>query len=426
MKRRRRHRHSTQPHAAKPLIRPGVPWSVYVLVHDATKAAPYVGSTNDLARRLRQHNAHIAGGARRTTRIARASGQPWTRVGHIRHLLDHRAALSLEACVRRALRRKARWARTHQWTPRQRCLDAVTDALARPAPSSLAIPYAHYPRMPEFVLESPAPTAPTAPKPKPTPLLQPHRLVPKRRASPKRGMRRRAKVTKHIKVSVLVFLSPCAYFLAVPLLVFLLFLQSRFTTNMASSSASAASMEGGHTGGRIGGILNVDVHDGVHPLHSAEEMQEEIAAAEDKDRILVIVAYMHGCGPCEMSQTRDGSNYTPGNRAERLKSHLGGSARVVEADSSWVEDVPEGKPPQGFPAVILCGKKDGVFGCNVVVHDGGMRGGFAVETVMKAVRALDRALDHNVRGGSSVSGDVAAVSSEGELARSLQVSSDVD
>jgi structure-specific endonuclease subunit SLX1 len=58
-----------------------VPWFAYVLVSERSRRT-YVGSTTDVARRTRQHNGELRGGARATRahrpwRIARVFG-PFT------------------------------------------------------------------------------------------------------------------------------------------------------------------------------------------------------------------------------------------------------------------------------------------------------------------------------------------------------------
>lgn len=45
---------------------------VYILVSEVNPNSTYVGKTNDLKRRLRQHNGEIAGGAKRTKKY-----RPW-------------------------------------------------------------------------------------------------------------------------------------------------------------------------------------------------------------------------------------------------------------------------------------------------------------------------------------------------------------
>lgn len=58
----------------------------------------YVGITNNFARRLRQHNGEISGGARSTSRRA-IEGQPWRFAACVRNIADHTDALSYEKCV---------------------------------------------------------------------------------------------------------------------------------------------------------------------------------------------------------------------------------------------------------------------------------------------------------------------------------------
>lgn len=63
---------------------------LYVLTAMNNTNRSYVGVTNDIARRMRQHNGEIAGGARYTTRF-----KPW-RVHAMFQLRNRHDALSLE------------------------------------------------------------------------------------------------------------------------------------------------------------------------------------------------------------------------------------------------------------------------------------------------------------------------------------------
>lgn len=66
-----------------------MPWYVYWLSEKKTNKT-YIGKTNDLDRRLSQHNGEKSGGARAT------HGGEWTRVCHIAGFPDERAALQFE------------------------------------------------------------------------------------------------------------------------------------------------------------------------------------------------------------------------------------------------------------------------------------------------------------------------------------------
>ena len=55
----------------------------------------YNGSTNNLARRLRQHNGEIVGGARQTKR-----GRPWKVIATLSGFPNHKNALSCEWRIR--------------------------------------------------------------------------------------------------------------------------------------------------------------------------------------------------------------------------------------------------------------------------------------------------------------------------------------
>lgn len=66
--------------------------TVYVIKGEYKgKIRTYVGCTNNLSRRLRQHNGFIKGGAKHTTRA-----RPWTLIAHIKGFSTYREALSFE------------------------------------------------------------------------------------------------------------------------------------------------------------------------------------------------------------------------------------------------------------------------------------------------------------------------------------------
>ncbi len=69
--------------------------SNYVYLLLSSDNSTYVGTTNDLDRRLRQHNKEIAGGAVATTSKV-LKGEAWIRVAHVEGFPDRQAALQFE------------------------------------------------------------------------------------------------------------------------------------------------------------------------------------------------------------------------------------------------------------------------------------------------------------------------------------------
>ena len=64
---------------------------VYLLVSTQNQRRTYVGSTNNMVRRVRQHNGELAGGAAYT-----CTGRPWRIACTIHGFQDHRQALQFE------------------------------------------------------------------------------------------------------------------------------------------------------------------------------------------------------------------------------------------------------------------------------------------------------------------------------------------
>lgn len=74
-------------------------WWVYILESE-TRQLTYTGTTSDPARRLRQHNGELTGGARSTAR-----GRPW-RVLHLEGPMPRSTALRREHAIKRMPREK--------------------------------------------------------------------------------------------------------------------------------------------------------------------------------------------------------------------------------------------------------------------------------------------------------------------------------
>lgn len=72
---------------------------VYWITND--RRGHYIGATTDFARRLRQHNGELAGGARRT----RGRG-PWSPVCQLRGFRTFQEALQFEWAFKHACRRR--------------------------------------------------------------------------------------------------------------------------------------------------------------------------------------------------------------------------------------------------------------------------------------------------------------------------------
>jgi len=112
---------------------------VYCLTSTASDV-PYVGSTNCLARRLRQHNGEIAGGAKRTARVLLRGGV-WVRELSVSGFPDARAALQFEWMLEHLRRQGAGDDRAAGATALQRGARALQRLLARPHSTCASAPF---------------------------------------------------------------------------------------------------------------------------------------------------------------------------------------------------------------------------------------------------------------------------------------------
>ncbi len=128
--------------AALPLLRPNSTWFVYVLTSPQS-TIPYIGKSNNLDRRLRQHNAELVGGARRTKMALHGGKGSWTRELHVSGFPDERAALQFEWRLQRE-RRKGPTGKT--LSPLKKAVRALHVVLGLEKPTRSALPFSTYPQ----------------------------------------------------------------------------------------------------------------------------------------------------------------------------------------------------------------------------------------------------------------------------------------
>jgi predicted GIY-YIG superfamily endonuclease len=110
----------------------------YVL-HNATNNATYNGYTVDFAKRLRQHNCDIQGGARYTSRMVNRKGVKWLPLAIVRFpdgTVDHRRALSCEWSLRYPDNRRPRPAKYNGARGR---IAGLADVVANPKFADLSM-----------------------------------------------------------------------------------------------------------------------------------------------------------------------------------------------------------------------------------------------------------------------------------------------
>jgi predicted GIY-YIG superfamily endonuclease len=115
-------------------------WSVYLL-ESLDGRRTYVGMTNNLDRRLRQHNHELVGGAVAT------AGRDWRRLVSIQGFPDQRAALQFEWRWKQLTRKEA------SGTPRLRRFRALQTLLSLDRPTTAAVPYDTYESPLDIVFE---------------------------------------------------------------------------------------------------------------------------------------------------------------------------------------------------------------------------------------------------------------------------------
>jgi structure-specific endonuclease subunit SLX1 len=115
----------------------------FVYLLESSRGATYVGATMDVARRLRQHNKEITGGAVATgMRVQR--GETWHLCCHVAHFPTWQAALQFEW----------RWkqlSRQELARPLARRAAALRKLLALEKPTTKSVPYSEWLNPPEII-----------------------------------------------------------------------------------------------------------------------------------------------------------------------------------------------------------------------------------------------------------------------------------
>jgi structure-specific endonuclease subunit SLX1 len=119
---------------------------VYLLV--STCGSTYVGSTIDLDRRLRQHNAEIKGGAKRTT-MKVSQGEEWTRVCYISGFPSWKCALQFEWRWKQLTRKI-----NEKCKPLYKRIKALNTLLSLDRSTSKAIPYQEWENPPQIYIKN--------------------------------------------------------------------------------------------------------------------------------------------------------------------------------------------------------------------------------------------------------------------------------
>jgi structure-specific endonuclease subunit SLX1 len=127
--------------------------SSYVYFLIATNGNTYIGATNNLKRRLRQHNCEIKGGAR-STRSKVAAGEIWKRICYVTGFPDWSAALQFEWRWKQLGRKSLKTIGHNRITPLERRMQSLKELLALPQSTTKAVPYKDWKTPPQIHIES--------------------------------------------------------------------------------------------------------------------------------------------------------------------------------------------------------------------------------------------------------------------------------
>ena len=120
----------------------------YVYFIESTNGSTYIGATNNLDRRIRQHNKEIKGGAVATSNKV-INGESWSYVCYVENFPSYNEALKFEWRWKQLSRNIQK--KNTRINPKVKRLEALEELLKLEKSTSKAIPYKEWELFPKIV-----------------------------------------------------------------------------------------------------------------------------------------------------------------------------------------------------------------------------------------------------------------------------------
>ena len=120
----------------------------YVYFIESTNGSTYIGATNNLDRRIRQHNKEIKGGAVATSKKV-INGESWSYVCYVENFPSYNEALKFEWRWKQLSRNIQK--KNTRINPKVKRLEALEELLKLEKSTSKAIPYKEWELFPKIV-----------------------------------------------------------------------------------------------------------------------------------------------------------------------------------------------------------------------------------------------------------------------------------
>jgi structure-specific endonuclease subunit SLX1 len=120
----------------------------YVYFIESTNGSTYIGATNNLDRRIRQHNKEIKGGAKATT-LKVLKGEIWSYICYIENFPSYNEALKFEWRWKQLSRKIQK--KNPEINPKEKRLQALKELLELDKPTNTSILYKDWVYSPNIV-----------------------------------------------------------------------------------------------------------------------------------------------------------------------------------------------------------------------------------------------------------------------------------